>query len=74
MHAQSADGEPVIGVPRLPGGVGTYEEFFEILTWAGLGLHRKPIGVLNVGGYFGPLLACPTTRSPSGSSGPSTLS
>jgi uncharacterized protein (TIGR00730 family) len=41
----------------LPGGVGTYEEFFEILSWAVLGLHRKPIGVLNVDGYFDPLLA-----------------
>ena len=45
------------GFLTLPGGVGTYEEFFEILTWAGLGLHRKPIGVLNVEGYFDPLLA-----------------
>ena len=40
----------------LPGGVGTLEEFFEILTWAVLGLHNKPIGLLNVGGYFDPLL------------------
>jgi uncharacterized protein (TIGR00730 family) len=45
------------GFLTLPGGVGTYEEFFEILTWAGLGLHRKPIGVLNFEGYFDPLLA-----------------
>ena len=36
--------------------MGTYEEFFEILTWAGLGLHRKTIGVLNIEGCFGPLL------------------
>jgi uncharacterized protein (TIGR00730 family) len=41
----------------LPGGVGTFEEFFEILTWAVLGLHRKPIGLLNVAGYYDPLLA-----------------
>ena len=41
----------------LPGGIGTFEEFFEILTWAALGLHNKPIGVLNVEGYFDPLLA-----------------
>jgi uncharacterized protein (TIGR00730 family) len=40
----------------LPGGVGTLEEFFEILSWAILGLHRKPIGVLQVEGYFDPLL------------------
>ena len=41
----------------LPGGIGTFEEFFETLTWAALGLHQKPMGVLNVAGYFGPLLA-----------------
>jgi len=41
----------------LPGGIGTYEEFFEILTWAALGIHHKPIGLLNVEGYFDPLLA-----------------
>jgi uncharacterized protein (TIGR00730 family) len=41
----------------MPGGVGTYEEFFEILSWSALGLHRKPIGLLNVEGYFDPLLA-----------------
>ncbi len=39
----------------LPGGIGTFEEFFEIWTWAALGLHNKPIGVLNVEGYFDPL-------------------
>jgi uncharacterized protein (TIGR00730 family) len=41
----------------LPGGIGTFEEFFEILSWGALGIHRKPIGILNVGGYFDPLLA-----------------
>ncbi|CAN5911298.1 TIGR00730 family Rossman fold protein [soil metagenome] len=40
----------------LPGGIGTLEEFFEILTWAALGLHNKPIGILNAGGYYDPLL------------------
>ncbi|HWQ84652.1 MAG TPA: TIGR00730 family Rossman fold protein [Anaerolineales bacterium] len=40
----------------LPGGFGTFEEFFEILTWAQIGLHQKPIGLLNVRGYFNPLL------------------
>ncbi len=45
------------GFLTLPGGVGTFEEFFEILSWAGLGLHQKPIGILNVEGYFDPLLA-----------------
>ena len=40
----------------MPGGIGTFEEFFEIWTWAVLGLHNKPIGLLNVDGYFDPLL------------------
>jgi hypothetical protein len=41
----------------LPGGFGTCDELFEILTWAQLGIHRKPVGLLNVGGFFTPLLA-----------------
>ncbi len=41
----------------LPGGFGTLEEFFEILTWAQIGLHEKPIGLLNTAGYFDPLVA-----------------
>ena len=41
----------------LPGGFGTCDEFFEVLTWAQLGLHAKPVGLLNVAGYFDPLLA-----------------
>ena len=40
----------------LPGGYGTFEEFFEALTWAQIGLHSKPIGLLNVQHYFEPLL------------------
>lgn len=41
----------------MPGGLGTYDELFEILTWRQIGLHAKPIGVLDVDGYFGPLRA-----------------
>jgi uncharacterized protein (TIGR00730 family) len=52
MMAELAD-----GFVALPGGWGTLEEFFEILTWAQLGLHQKPFGLLNVLGYFDPLLA-----------------
>jgi uncharacterized protein (TIGR00730 family) len=44
------------GFVALPGGWGTLDELFEILTWAQLGLHRKPCGLLNVHGYFDPLL------------------
>jgi uncharacterized protein (TIGR00730 family) len=41
----------------MPGGVGTFEEFFEVYTWAQLGYHQKPVGLLDVNGYFDPLLA-----------------
>jgi uncharacterized protein (TIGR00730 family) len=41
----------------LPGGYGTWEEFFEVLTWSQLGIQRKSCGVLNVDGYYDPLLA-----------------
>jgi uncharacterized protein (TIGR00730 family) len=41
----------------LPGGLGTLEETFEVLSWAQLGLHRKPVVVLDVAGYFSPLEA-----------------
>lgn len=40
----------------LPGGLGTLEEFFEVVTWGQLGLHRKPSGLLDVEGYFQPLI------------------
>jgi uncharacterized protein (TIGR00730 family) len=45
------------GFVALPGGNGTLEEFFEVLTWAQLGEHRKPCGLLNIEGYYDPLLA-----------------
>ena len=41
----------------LPGGVGTFEEFFEAVTWTQLGLHRKPCGLLNVSAFYSPLAA-----------------
>lgn len=44
------------GFIALPGGLGTLEEFFEVLTWAQLGMHGKPCGLLNAGGYFDSLL------------------
>lgn len=44
------------GIITLPGGLGTLEEFFEVLTWLQLGLHNHPTGLLNVGGYYDSLL------------------
>jgi uncharacterized protein (TIGR00730 family) len=44
-------------VVALPGGCGTLDELFEAITWGQLGLHEKPIGLLDADGYFGPLLA-----------------
>jgi uncharacterized protein (TIGR00730 family) len=44
------------GFLALPGGFGTFEEFLEVVTWAQLGLHPKPCGLLNVSGFFTPLL------------------
>ena len=45
------------GFVALPGGFGTFEEFCEVLTWSQLGFHPKPCGLLNVQGYYAPLLA-----------------
>lgn len=45
------------GFIAMPGGYGTFEEFCEVLTWSQLGIHPKPCGLLNVAGYYAPLLA-----------------
>ena len=58
MHERkSLMAELADGFVALPGGIGTLEEFFEIWTWAQLGMHEKPCGLLNVAGYFDPLLS-----------------
>jgi uncharacterized protein (TIGR00730 family) len=41
----------------LPGGMGTFDELFEIITWAQLGFHAKPICIVNTAGYYDPLIA-----------------
>lgn len=58
MHERKAKmSELADGFIILPGGPGTMEEFFEVFTWAQLGLHEKPCGVLNIDGYYDPLIA-----------------
>jgi uncharacterized protein (TIGR00730 family) len=53
MHERKATmAELSDGFVALPGGIGTMEEFFEVLSWAQLGMHSKPCGLLNVGGYY----------------------
>ena len=57
MHERKAlMAELADGFIAMPGGIGTMEEFFEVLSWAQLGLHEKPCGLLNVCGYYDPLI------------------
>jgi uncharacterized protein (TIGR00730 family) len=57
MHERKAKmSELAEGFMALPGGAGTLEEFFEIFTWAQLGLHQKPLGILNIDHYYDPLV------------------
>jgi uncharacterized protein (TIGR00730 family) len=57
MHERKATmAELADAFVALPGGLGTFEELFEIWTWGQLGLHAKPYGVLNTAGYYGPLI------------------
>src|SRR4051812_40874818 len=58
MHDRKAQlAELADGFVALPGGLGTLEELFEVWTWGQLGLHRKPYGLLEMAGYYAPLLA-----------------
>ena len=58
MHERKAQmAELADGFIAMPGGIGTFEEFFEILTWAQLGFHEKPCAILNIAGYYDGLLA-----------------
>src|SRR6185436_16053116 len=57
MHARKAlMAELADGFLALPGGFGTLDELFEVITWGQLGFHQKPIGLLSVAGYFDALL------------------
>ena len=57
MHERKAlMAELADGFIALPGGLGTFEEFFEVLTWAQLGIHQKPCGLLNSCGYYDALI------------------
>ena len=57
MHERKAlMAELADGFVALPGGIGTLEEIFEVWTWAQLGIHRKPCGLLDVNGFFSPLV------------------
>ena len=55
--AQAADDGSADGLVALPGGFGTLEEMFEALSWSQLGLHQKRCGLLNVDGFFDPLVS-----------------
>jgi len=58
MHARKAKMAELAGAfVAMPGGFGTFDELFEILTWAQLGLHAKPVGLLDVEGFWAPLQA-----------------
>jgi len=57
MHQRKAKMEEISdGIITLPGGFGSMDELFEILTWGQLGLHQKPVGILNVNGFYDHLL------------------
>lgn len=59
MHERKATIEQMVdAMVALPGGIGTFEELCECLTWKQLGLHTKPVVILNTEGYFDPFLAC----------------
>lgn len=58
MHERKAlMAEHASGFIAMPGGLGTLEELFEAMTWAQLGFHEKPVGLLNVNGFYDPLIA-----------------
>jgi uncharacterized protein (TIGR00730 family) len=59
------------GFIAIPGGVGTFEELFETFSWAQIGIHKKPIGILNISNFFDPFLALMETIVTEGFMNPS---
>jgi uncharacterized protein (TIGR00730 family) len=57
QQRKAAMADAAEAVIMLPGGFGTFEEFFEVLSWTQLGIHAKPCGILDVAGFFAPLYA-----------------
>ncbi|WP_111592051.1 LOG family protein [Chitinophaga dinghuensis] len=67
MHERKAKmNELCDGVIALPGGFGTMEELYEMLTWGQLGLHNKPVGLLNTNGFYDALIALSVNMSANG--------
>jgi uncharacterized protein (TIGR00730 family) len=67
MHERKATMASLVdGFVALPGGLGTLEETLEVLTWSQLGIHEKPVGLLNVAGYFDPLRSLLTRAAAEG--------
>jgi uncharacterized protein (TIGR00730 family) len=67
MHERKATMASLVdGFVALPGGLGTLEETLEVLTWSQLGIHEKPVGLLNVAAYFDPLLSLLTRAAAEG--------
>ena len=74
MHERKATmGKRADGFIALPGGIGTFEELFEVLCWSQIGIHAKPLGLLNVQGYYDPLLALIRHSVQEGFSSPESL-
>ena len=74
MHARKAlMAQRADAFVALPGGIGTFEEVLEVLTWSQLGLHRKGVGFIDVAGYYAPLLGFFGDAAAAGFINPATL-
>ncbi|WP_141432254.1 TIGR00730 family Rossman fold protein [Bacillus sp. 03113] len=74
MHERKAKmNELADGFIALPGGIGTFEELFEVLCWSQIGIHKKPIGLFNINHYYDPLVNLITNSIQAGFAKESTL-